>query len=875
MVSIMPAGESGSYTPMYEDSVISSSTENNSTDGWIAGAGGNSNERIGGMIPLNNGQFLVTGSFESNIHFHGDVESFSSNDSGLAEDFYIAWINENGTWNRTLSSGSSGLDAISHSAILADGTIIVAGVYCGLTYQEACNMTLGQLSPLETSESELGATFLAALSPEGDWLWANSISNEHEMFVMDLMVTQSNQIHLAVNHRGSFDVASGTVIGGEIEQAAILVYDSSGGNIAHHSAFSTNPIEIVGCLCEDGFGSTYFALNFEEFIAFGEVVSSGNGSVDIVVAHYDENGWRWSKSAGGDGDDSVASCVGSSSGGLRVIGDFNQQMMFGNFSTSIPQWYDFYDAAMSNTGEWLSADSFGGSGAEHAIGIKLTPQGDAIILGKMSGNFQLGSDSLVDQDGFNDAEHYDMFLGQRLANGTWDWAIAVGGAGNDVPQKLAFNSDGSPVIGFVSNDDITINNHVFNHEYEYDMIVWMYVTDLDLDGVVDGMDNCPKIANSQQENHDGDVYGDVCDNDDDNDGKLDDDDDCDASFVGWVSSSITDHDDDGCRDATEDYDDDSDGIFDIYDLCPKGPIGWISTIENDVEQDGCSDIDADGDGFVDQLDNCPAVANPTQADLDGDGLGNPCDEDKDGDGISIPADSCPNDLSPWTSELNNDYDRDGCLDSTMDDDDDNDGVEDIIDACLLGEKGWYLEGSTADHDEDGCLDSSEDDDDDNDGIKDPIDKCPKGIIGVAGAGQDMDEDGCIDAVEDDDDDQDGVLDALDNCPFTKSTESANIAGCSQYQLDDDGDGITNAYDFCLNTATEQVVDIRGCDITSDGASGESDSDAIGLSTVLFTIAAGLAGWALVTTMRRPQIAPLPPPRPKDIAIIQTDGDESE
>ncbi|MFP8874064.1 MAG: thrombospondin type 3 repeat-containing protein [Myxococcota bacterium] len=47
------------------------------------------------------------------------------------------------------------------------------------------------------------------------------------------------------------------------------------------------------------------------------------------------------------------------------------------------------------------------------------------------------------------------------------------------------------------------------------------ILDTDGDGVEDGVDNCPNIANADQANFDGDAAGDACDSDDDNDG-LDD-----------------------------------------------------------------------------------------------------------------------------------------------------------------------------------------------------------------------------------------------------------------------------------------------------------------------------------------------------------------
>lgn len=58
-----------------------------------------------------------------------------------------------------------------------------------------------------------------------------------------------------------------------------------------------------------------------------------------------------------------------------------------------------------------------------------------------------------------------------------------------------------------------------------------------------------------------------------------------------------------------------------------------------------SNLDGDGDGIIDSLDNCPAVANADQTDSDGDGLGDACDvappADADGDGIVDSLDNCP------------------------------------------------------------------------------------------------------------------------------------------------------------------------------------------------------------------------------------------
>ena len=87
--------------------------------------------------------------------------------------------------------------------------------------------------------------------------------------------------------------------------------------------------------------------------------------------------------------------------------------------------------------------------------------------------------------------------------------------------------------------------------------------------------------------------------DDDNDAIADLDDSCEQGDIGWTSNALTDHDTDGCQDASdEDLDDDNDSQADDVDDCQIGDLGWTSDSNTDYDDDGCqdsSDEDADDD----------------------------------------------------------------------------------------------------------------------------------------------------------------------------------------------------------------------------------------------------------------------------------------
>jgi len=150
--------------------------------------------------------------------------------------------------------------------------------------------------------------------------------------------------------------------------------------------------------------------------------------------------------------------------------------------------------------------------------------------------------------------------------------------------------------------------------------------------------------------------------------------------------------------------------------------------------------DRDGDGYKDDVDQCPDDPEDFDDFEDADGCPDP---DNDKDGIPDVDDKCPND-----PETKNGYqDQDGCPDSTTFDRD-GDGIPDDVDKCPDDP-----EDKDNFEDQDGCPDP----DNDKDGIPDKNDLCPNDPEDKDGF---EDQDGCPDP----DNDHDRILDANDKCP---------------------------------------------------------------------------------------------------------------
>lgn len=213
-----------------------------------------------------------------------------------------------------------------------------------------------------------------------------------------------------------------------------------------------------------------------------------------------------------------------------------------------------------------------------------------------------------------------------------------------------------------------------------------------------------------------------------------------------------DSDNDGIADGI-DTDKDNDGIPDDYEL--------INGLNHLDDSDAAGDIDGDGQSNLEEYLAERFISL--------------YEDDSDNDGVADHLDAFP-----FDSTESVDSDGDG-VGNNADSDDDNDGVEDYYDSFPLDAT------ESADTDSDG-MGNNQDEDDDNDGVSDAEDAFPLD----ASESVDTDGDG-IGNNADTDDDNDGVSDGNDSHPLDASRSGNTQTNANNYSSSSSGGGGTMFY----------------------------------------------------------------------------------
>ena len=616
-----------------EGSAVTATTRVSVDSSEVQGNGNSAN--FGGDVDISgDGRYVV---------FTSDAANLVPNDTNGQRDVFVRDTTSGATELISIAAGGGVAGGTSGSqSISATGRFVVFG-------SNAANLVAGDTNErydVFIRDRQLGTTELVSVSGAG---------------------VQGNNLSAwgAVSADGRFvafhSYASNLVSGDSNGAVDVFVRDRQDLTTERVSVSSSgdqaNGLNQLATISANG------QLVFFESDASNLVANDTNDFRDIFV--HDRGIGETSRVSLNDENDQIETCCGASSATISADGRF---VSFTSQSDDVAGGVGFQEAYLRDrqlqTTERVSitdqdtAGNIGGSVA--AIGHGVSDNGRYVVFSSSATNMVPN-----DTNGVS-----DVFVRDRQGGTTKRLSVAGGGSqGNGSSSNAVISANGS-FVAFASEATNLVGGDT---NAVWDVFITpraSVVADTDGDGVDDGTDNCPAVANPGQVDTDGDGQGDACDDtpngDTDGDGIDQTIDNC----PGTANPGQVDTDGDGQGDAcdtTPTGDGDGDGVDNGTDNCPgvANP-GQVDT-DGDGQGDACDTTptgDGDGDGVDNGTDNCPGVANPGQTDTDGDGQGDACDTtptgDGDGDGVDNGTDNCPGVANPGQTDTDGDGQGDAC-----------------------------------------------------------------------------------------------------------------------------------------------------------------------------------------------------------------------
>ncbi|GAA3990529.1 SBBP repeat-containing protein [Hymenobacter antarcticus] len=115
--------------------------------------------------------------------------------------------------------------------------------------------------------------------------------------------------------------------------------------------------------------------------------------------------------------------------------------------------------------KWQWAAQSTGSGIGQLKSLAVDAEGNSYQVGFFTQDIQFGNTTLVSQG------RSDIFVAKLSAVGTWDWAVAVGGAGSDNAAGVVIDATGSIIISGSFSDQVQLGAVTLTSQGSMDVFV--------------------------------------------------------------------------------------------------------------------------------------------------------------------------------------------------------------------------------------------------------------------------------------------------------------------------------------------------------------------------------------------------------------------
>lgn len=315
-------------------------------------------------------------------------------------------------------------------------------------------------------------TFLPFLGSAQNYVWAKGEGGIGNDNASAITVDEQGNSYITGNLAGKINFSGTEYQGNGVFDVFITKYDNN-GNIAWVKTVGGKQNDL-GKAIKYWNGALYLAGVFEDTAYFENTVLISKGEADLFVSKYDmEGNLIWVKQAGGTQNDFLSGMDVDDEGNIVIAGNYESSISFDTLLRNTNNLFgESYIAKYSNNGDALWAKTVTGTNTNLTTDIAYENNGNYLITGFFSGNYNLGGSSIS-----SSTQSYDILIGKLDKNGNTVWLKKAGSIAEDAAQAICADKDGNAFITGYFTRTATFDNNSIDYLDYNDIFIAKYAPD--------------------------------------------------------------------------------------------------------------------------------------------------------------------------------------------------------------------------------------------------------------------------------------------------------------------------------------------------------------------------------------------------------------
>ena len=357
---------------------------------WARSFGGTSYDRGLYVCADDVGNVYITGLFTGTADFDPAVGVTNITSNGAA-DIFVQKMDGSGNFLWARGFGGIGEDNGACVNIDASGNIYTTGIFSGTTDFDP---STGVSNLISNGSYDV---FLQKMDGSGNFLWARSFGSTTNDYGTAIAIDSADNVYTTGRFTGTtdFDPSPNTLNLTPTGNTDVYVHKlTASGNFLWVKTFGGTTYDYARSINIDASGNIYTTGIFSGTADFdpsiGTVNHTSAGAYDVFIHKLDSLGdFLWVKTFGTTSHEETYSASIDASSNIYITGSFGNTVDFdpgiGNTSLTSAGSNDVYVHKLDSLGNFVWAQSFGGTGNDQGFTIKVDVSGNIYTAGSFEG----------------------------------------------------------------------------------------------------------------------------------------------------------------------------------------------------------------------------------------------------------------------------------------------------------------------------------------------------------------------------------------------------------------------------------------------------------------------------------------------------------